>query len=135
MIKVYVSHTIQGKMREKATNEYVHANEQRAIEFTNKLKKLFPKVEFYCPGEHNTFTRIAYLNGYITEEQILDIDCKIIDTCNLVLNYSPDGYFSNGMQVENNHANLHNIPTITMKDTSQAEREKLERFLESLMKG
>ena len=132
-IKAYVSHIIRGAKGVTATVDEMEANNQRAIDFTNELRKKFPTIEFYCPGEHDEFVLLAYLNDYLTEEQILDIDCDILAKRDLLINYVPDDYRSKGMQVENKEAGLCGIPVVDCKDTSDTEL--IERFLEGKLKG
>lgn len=134
-LKVYISHSIRGKYGVKATDAQMAKNNKKAICFYQRLKRLYKTIEFYCPGEHDAFVLIAYRRGFLSEKQILDVDCEIVSTCNLVLNYSPDGYTSRGMQVENDYASLHGISIITLKSTSERELRKLDRFLESVLKG
>lgn len=134
-IKVYVSHSIRGKKGIKATKEDMRHNNTLAIVFGQALRRKFSKTEFYVPGDHDEFVLLAYLKKYINVKQMLEIDCDIVSSCNLLLNYSPDGYISRGMTVENDYAALHGIPIITLKSTSKRELRKLDRFLESVLKG
>jgi nucleoside 2-deoxyribosyltransferase len=116
-IQAYVSHPIRGKKGDKATNEDIKTNIERAIVFGNFLKTTFPNVDFYVPGEHDEFVLIAYRNGYITEKQILDVDCKIISQCNFVVVFMPEhGEFYGGVKVEVDYATKHNIPVIAIID-------------------
>lgn len=103
-IKVYISHSIRGIKAQDATHEDMVANNQRAIEFGTLLKLKFPSVDFYVPGDHDEFVIIAYEQDLITEEQILDIDCMVIESRDIVLNYIHDQYISNGMLRENMYA-------------------------------
>jgi hypothetical protein len=132
-MKVYISHSIRGKMGKDATTEYMQENNQKAIEFCNQLKEEFPTIDFYCPGEHDEFVLIGYKEGILTEEQILQIDCQIVAKCSLLINYSPNGYLSKGMVRENNEALWRGISIITMKDVTEVD--KIHRFLENKMKG
>jgi hypothetical protein len=85
-MKVYLSHSIRGIKGNEATNEDMAEHckfiKQLARELRNKLTR---KIELYVPAEHEEFVHIAYVDGYLTEHQILSIDCRIIDTCALVL--------------------------------------------------
>ena len=120
-IRAYISHSIRGKMGKDATNEYMEANNQKAIEFGKLMSKEFPTVDFYVPGAHDELVLIAYRKGYLTEEQILDVDCEIISKCNFMVVYSPDDYVSKGMQVEIDHCVKHHIPVISAIDGSYDE--------------
>jgi len=120
-IRVYVAHSIRGKFGKDATREQMDANNQKAIRFGEKLAEEFPGIDFYIPGEHDEFIVIAYLKGYLDENQILNVDCDIISRCSFLIVYSPDDYISRGMKVEVNHCISHNIPIISAIDGSYEE--------------
>ena len=115
-VKVYISHSIRGMAGKDATHETMVENNRKAIVFVTDLKANFPNIDFYCPGEHDEFVINAYEMGYVTETQILDVDCKIIESRNLLLDYIPDQYISNGMLRENYHAQLRGIPILMAAD-------------------
>lgn len=133
-IKIYISHSIRGKHGKNATKKQMRENNDKAILFHRQLKRLYPTTDFYCPGEHDEFVLIAYTKGFLSEEQVLQVDCDIVATCNLLLNYSPDRYISKGMKVENDYAVANGIPIITLTSTQEQELRKINRFLESLLK-
>ena len=114
-IKCYISHSIRGKYGKSATTEQMIENNQKAIEFYQKLQKKFPTVDFYCPGFHDEFVMVAFTEGYMNEKQILAVDCIIIGRCNCIVNYVPDGYLSDGMMVENIHGQLNGMPVLVMR--------------------
>ena len=120
-IRAYISHSIRGKMGNAATDEYMQANNKRAIEFGRFLSNEFPNIDFHIPGEHDEFVLIAYRKGYLTEEQILDVDCEIISKCNFMVVYSPDDYISKGMQIEIDHCVKHSISILSAIDGSYDE--------------
>lgn len=99
--KIYVSHSIRGKFGKDATHEQMVANCKKAIRFGHWLKQSFPDVEWYIPADHDEFVTIAYEQKWLTEKQILDVDCIIVrDTCSGILFYMPDDYLSGGMRRE-----------------------------------
>lgn len=134
-IRVYISHSIRGKHGKNATKKQMAVNNEKAKLFYYSLKRFYPTLDFYCPGEHDEFVLIAYEKGFLTEEQILSVDCEIILSCNLLLNYSPDRYISRGMKVENDYAAACRIPIITLTSTKVRELKKIDLFLESILKG
>jgi len=75
-------------------------NNQKAIDFGKFIRTAFPAIHWYIPGDHDEFVSCAFKYKYINIKQILDVDCKIIDTCNFMLVFSPDDYISGGMAVE-----------------------------------
>lgn len=117
-IKVYISHSIRGKMGDRATREYMDANNQKAITFGETLSKEFPNISFHIPGAYEEFVGPAYCKGHLSEKQILDIDCDIISNCNFIIVFSPDDFISKGMKVETDYATLHSIPIISAVDGS-----------------
>ena len=115
-IKVYVSHSIRGKMGDKATKEYMDANNKKAIAFGEALSKEFPDISFHVPGAYEEFVGPAYRKGHLTEKQILDIDCDIISDGSFIVIFSPDDFISKGMKVEIDYAVKHSIPVIVAVD-------------------
>ena len=115
-IKVYISHSIRGKMGEKATVEYMEENNRKAIAFGETLGEEFSNIDFHVPGAYEGFVGPAYRKGHLTEKQILDVDCDIISNCNFIVVFAPDDFISKGMKVEIDYATLHNIPIIVAVD-------------------
>ena len=134
-IRAYVGHSICGKMGKDATDEYMKANNQKAINFGHELRRFFGNVEFYVPADHDEFVMIAYRKDYVSIPEILDVDCIILSDCNFMIAYSPDGYISHGMQVEIDHANKSGIPVLVIPDASKNSLGTIHRQVENLMKG
>ncbi len=120
-IKVYISHSICGKMGDKATQEYMEVNSQKAIAFGETLSEEFPDISFHVPGAYEEFVLPAYRKGHLTRKQILDVDCDIISRSNFIIVFAPDDFISKGMKVEVDYATLHNIPIISAMDGSYDE--------------
>lgn len=127
IIRVYVSHSIRGKKGNDATETDMKANNKLAIDFGLALRHEFPRVNFYVPGEHDEFVLIAYYKKYLSEYQILDVDCDIVQRCHFVLAFSPDGYLSRGMKVEIEYAGTNGIPVIVIPDLRDASKAILNR--------
>jgi len=111
-MRVYISHSIRGKHGINATKEQMEHNNNLAKSFGRLIKNHFVHIDFYIPGDHDEFVLIAYNKGYLTEAQILDADCEIVDHCNFVIALAPDGYISRGMKVEADYAVTHGIPVL-----------------------
>jgi hypothetical protein len=64
------------------------------------------EFELYVPAEHEAFVNRAYRNKMLTVEQILHIDCQIIeyDFSDLLLVYAPFGRPVEGCRIELDHA-------------------------------
>lgn len=133
-IKVYVSHSIRGKKGENATKEDMRRNNDLAIMFGQALRRKFPGVDFYVPGDHDEFVLIAYSWGLLTEKQILDVDCEIVHGCHFVIAYSPDGYLSKGMKIEIEYANMNGIPVIEVAHLGEAGTAAINQQLRNFMR-
>ncbi|KKL09550.1 hypothetical protein LCGC14_2564720, partial [marine sediment metagenome] len=77
-----------------------------AIEIGNKIRAACPWANIYIPAEHEDFVQKAYNKKYITEKQILEIDCDIIAEQDVIIIFTPDGYGSlqGGRLVEHDFA-------------------------------
>ncbi len=120
-IRVYISHPIRGKFGPDATDEQRKEHSDKAVAFGNMHRNEFPMIDFYIPGEHYEIDTVAFRKKYMTEEQILDIDCIIISRCNFLIVYAPDGYTSGGMQIEIDHCVFNKIPVISAVDGTYKE--------------
>jgi len=113
-MKVYLSHSIRSPKGNDATHTDMKRNCNRAIAMGDSIRFAIPSVDLYIPGEHE-FPPVGYLlqKGYITAEQILEIDCMIIDECDAVLFFCPpdDCELRGGCLVEYNYAKKANKPT------------------------
>ena len=113
--RIYISHCIRGASGINATDEEIAENCERAKELANELDVFFLSkgldVDLYVPAEHEEFINIAYKKKYLTEEQILDVDCAILNGCDavIVLDW---GHISRGMQVEINYCTKYDIPCL-----------------------
>jgi len=112
-LRFYVSHSIRGKYGKNATHTQMKANCDAIIVLVKQLREaITPSVEFYIPAEHEEFVSRAYRSGYLTEKQVLDVDCQIIsDTCDAVIVYVPEGdELQGGRKIEYDYAFEHGIP-------------------------
>lgn len=134
-MKIYLSHAIRGAKGLAATSEDMAENCRKAEKFACLIRmNLSHKVaqgevlalrhadghvflrrdtELYVPAEHEDFVGRAYRKGYITETQILDIDCDILLTCDAVIAFGP---ISRGMRVEIECAEDNNIPVYYIEE-------------------
>ena len=105
-MKVYLSHSIRGKRGNAATNTDMKECCDAAIAVGQQLRDAIPSLELYIPGEHE-FPPVGYLlkKGYITVDQILEIDNMIIDESEAVVIYVPTGdEIQGGRLIEFEHA-------------------------------
>lgn len=112
-IKVYLSHYIRGPKGDTCTDDEMRKNVANAKFQGSFFAKLFPHhLDLYVPADHEDFVNIAYHDKYLTIDQLLEIDCKIIDGKDLVIFFAPDKMkLSPGMQVEYDYAMAHNKRT------------------------
>ncbi len=122
-MRIYISHSIRGKYGKDATNTQMKANCDAIMEVANHLRASFfnNRCEFYVPAEHEDFVGIAYREQYLTEKQILNIDCKIIASCDAVIICVPEGdELNGGRKIEHDYAIKHNIPVCIFHQLSEA---------------
>ncbi len=105
-MKVYLSHSIRGLKGDAATVDDQIIACDAAVAIGEQIIGSIPTLKLYVPGgPSEEFVGIAYRKKYLTEKQILDIDCTIIDGCEAVIVYVPLGdYLQGGRWVEYNHA-------------------------------
>lgn len=120
-MRYYLSHSIRGKAGAGASHDIQATNCKDAICVANILRKLFPKLVLHVPAENETFVQIAYDSGHLSEKEILDVDCRIIDGCDGVLVYVPKGdELQGGRLVEYEHALATNKPCVIFSKASEA---------------
>ena len=119
-MRFYLSHSIRGKYGKDATHVQMKENCQKAISIANTIRRAIPSIELYVPAEHEDFVGLAYHHGYLTEKQLLEIDCFIINGCEGVITHIPEGdELQGGRLVEYNHAVKQNKPVCLFADVEQ----------------
>ena len=58
----------------------------------------------YVPSEHEDFVSICYIDKLLTEKQILDVDCEILEKLQFHIIHEVDGWLGGGIKVEMDHA-------------------------------
>lgn len=112
-LRAYFSHPIRGTKGAASTDADIQENIGRATRVVADLRQKFGKgVQIYFPGEQDEFVITAYNKEYITENQILDVDCEIISKRDCLLIWTWEEEISGGMQIEFDFANKRNIPTM-----------------------
>lgn len=120
-MRVYLSHSIRGSAGEKASADLQDQNCKTAIEIAKILRRSVKKLNLYVPAENETFVKLAYDLGHLSEKQILDIDCKIIDQMDAVIVYVPQGdELQGGRMVEYHHATAIAKPVVIFHEISEA---------------
>ena len=105
--RAYMCHSIRGRKGVDATEAEMNANNNKAIEAGERLRWEHPELDVYVPGDHDEFIMIGYKNGVLTETEILDIDCGIVERRDVIIMYTEDGYLSRGMITEVEYAKKH----------------------------
>ncbi len=99
-------------------------NRCEAMLIGERIKKSFDSynLDLYIPGgPTEEFVHIILKDGYLSREQVLVIDCKIIDTCEGVVIYVPEGdELQGGRLVEYDHAVSTGKPVCVFADVGQA---------------
>lgn len=126
-IRCYLSHPIRAG-EDDPSFDTMYKNCQIAINFANYLRgkikewqkynATFPNVEIYCPAEHDEFVVIAWQKGYLNENQILEVDCKIIESCDCLIYYRGN-LGSNGMLKEIHKAKEIGLPCMYFVDGNE----------------
>jgi len=138
MIKAYMSHPIRGSMKDKATSEFIESNCAAAMKIAGSIRTYVgvnyrdADFELYVPAEHEAFVHRTYTLEMLRVQQILYIDCKIIeeDFNDLLLIFAPFGPPVEGCHVEFTCARSLNIPVIVFKDLEEF-KDKIEAYLEA----
>lgn len=141
-LRIYLSHPIRGKKGEKATKQDIDENIAIVRKQADELRSYFldwyrmdgwPDIYLYVPGEHDEFVQLAYDKGYLNIDQILEIDCDIVDTCDLVIGLGK--YVSSGMQVEYTHAIKECIPLFACKTLQKCVIDDLKNIIKLIQEG
>ena len=110
-MRVYFSHSIRGKLGPTCPIEMQEKNCAAAIKMANRIRLACPEFDIYVPAENEEFVQIAFDKKYITENQILDVDCVIVDRCDVTIVYVPEGdELQGGRKIEYDHAVATNKP-------------------------
>jgi len=117
-IRAYMSHAIRGRLGLDADKRTISENCNKAIVAGTIISCCVPEIDLYVPAQHDEFIQIAYDKGFLTETEILDVDCTIISRCSLLLVYDWQGYISRGMMKEIEYAREHNVPMIVFNDVT-----------------
>ena len=120
-MKFYLSHKICGSSGDGAPNTERMKNRCEAIEIGRQITEVLPTIELYIPGgQAEEFVSIALKDGCLNREQVLAVDCKIIDSCDGVIVYVPKGdQLQGGRLTEHVHAIKTKKPVYIFSDVQQ----------------
>ena len=133
-MKIYVSHPIRGLKGKDASENDIVGNLFAARVVAGIYKDWFPNIDFYVPAEHHDFINRAYEKGYLSIQQILEIDCDILKECDGVIFHNPEDLFSHGMAVEKIGADRNKIPHIVIYGAATLPdmRNSIEKLIDSI---
>jgi hypothetical protein len=103
-----------------------------------------PKSYLYIPADHELFIQRAYKDGLLTKEQINLVNCKIIEECNLLINFGngikmtgDDGSVIEGYiySKELEYAQQEKIPIYSMPDLSPMAIQSLRLAIKLIVKA
>jgi hypothetical protein len=129
IIRAYLSHPIRGSKNSNASKDQQLINSQRAIEAAEFIRKFIPNLQIYCPGHAERFVHYTYADKLLTDAQILDIDCKIINECDVLLVYDFDK--SAGVKIEIEYAVSRGIPVLRFKELNGKTIDDIREFINS----
>ncbi len=117
-MKVYLSHSIRGLKGDAATADDMRITCDAAVAVGKQITDAIPSLKLYVPGgDAETFVSVAMKKDYLTIEQILDVDCCIIDCCEAVIIYVPTGdKLQGGRSIEYEYAFTHHIPVFIFNE-------------------
>jgi len=100
-----------------------------------------PKSYLYVPADHELFIHRAYKDNLLTKEQISSINCKIIEDCNLLINFGSGSDNRSDVAVGDNLANelqyaqREKIPIYSMPDLSPHAIQSLRLAIKLIVKA
>lgn len=109
MVSAYFSHSIRGKKGVSATDEDMQKNCDAAMRMAAWIREIAPDLSLYVPAEHEDFVSICYRDKLLTEKQILDVDCLILEQQDFHIVHEVNGWLGGGIGVEMDHAKKHGM--------------------------
>lgn len=93
-----------------------------------------PKSYLYVPADHELFIQRAYKDKHITKEQIVSVNRKIIEECNLLILFGGDAGDSS-ISGEMECVKKEEIPLYTMPDLSPMAIQSLRLAIKLIIKA
>ena len=133
-VSAYFSHSIRGKAGANATEEDMMKNCAKAMEVAAWIRESVPEIDLYVPAEHEDFVSIAYKDKYLTEDQILEIDCKILKKRDFHIVHEVDGWLGGGIEKEINAAKKYRKPSFYVSELDEVTAVALRVIVRDLLK-
>jgi len=94
-----------------------------------------PKSYLYVPADHELFVHRAYKDGFLTKEQIDSINYKIIEECNLLINFGNTAAVGSNLANELKYAQQEKIPIYSMPGLSPMAIDALKLAIKLIIKA
>ena len=94
-----------------------------------------PKSYLYVPADHELFVHRAYKDKLLTREQITSINCKIIEECDLLINFGNGAAVGSNLPKELSYAQQEKIPIYSMPDLSPMAIQSLRLAIKLILKA
>ena len=94
-----------------------------------------PKSYLYVPADHELFIHRAYKDKLLTKEQISSINCKIIEECNLLINFGSVAAVGGNLAVELKYAQQEKVAIYSMPDLSPMAIQSLRLAIKLIVKA
>jgi len=134
-VSAYFSHSIRGRAGKDASDDIVERNCKLAEGVAAWIREVAPEIELYVPAEHEDFVHICWKQEYLTEEQILEIDCKILERQDFQIVYEVDNWLGGGIGVEIAHAKKCGKLIFYIASLDEATAAALRVIVRDLLKG
>jgi hypothetical protein len=129
MKKIYLSMPYRGALGDNAGDEEIFRNIDRARAVSLEIKRHFPKVFVFVPHIETGQYHNAWREGKITSDEILEICCKDVESCDLLLSV---GNISSGMELEINTAIAKPIPVLIFEEFTDKAQQELAETLRAI---
>lgn len=134
-VTAYFSHSIRGKKGNKATEIDMRRNCEEAMKVAEWIRENIPEIELYVPAEHEDFVLIAYTDKYLTEKQILAVDCKILKKRDFHIVHEVGGWLGGGIGVEIDAAKKYGKLIFYIQSLDEVTAAALRVIVRDLMRG
>ena len=94
-----------------------------------------PKSYLYVPADHEYFVHRAYQDKFLTKEQITSVNCKIIEECDLLINFGNGPAVGSNLPKELLYAQQEKIPVYSMPDLSPHAIQSLRLAIKLIVKA
>jgi len=134
-LTAYFSHSIRGPAGKDASDDVVERNCKIAEEVAAWIRKNVPELELYVPAEHEDFVHICWKELYLTEDQILEIDCKILGKRDFHIVYVENNWTGGGIGIEITAAKKYGKIIFYISSLDEVTAAALRVVVKDLLKG